>query len=90
MYNLCMGLCVNLPGFSVTRPHNYIDKQITNCVRHRKNTLLILIGFKIVWDNVDSWHLPQIFLQGQMTSQMRESLGLRLSNTFPISLISSK
>ena len=63
MYNLCMGLCVNLPGFSVKRLHNYIDKQITtcNCVPHRKNALLILIGFKIVWDNVDSWDVHLAF-----------------------------
>ena len=29
------------------------------------------------------WHPPQIFLQGQMTSQRRESLGSRLSNALP-------
>ena len=29
------------------------------------------------------WHPPQIFLQGRMTSQRRESLGLRSSNTLP-------
>ena len=65
-----MGLCANLPGFSLTRPHNYlyIDKQITNCVPHRKNTPLTLIGVEIVWDNVDSWdaHLasPADFFAG--------------------------
>ena len=53
------------------------------CVQHRKNALLIQIGVEIVWDNVDSmngWILgcvsgipPQIFLQGRMTSQRRET-----------------
>ena len=62
MYNLCTGLYVNLPGFSLTRPHNYLYID-------RKNALLMLIGVEIVWDNVDSWelpiwHPPQIFFAG--------------------------
>ena len=68
-----------------------------NCVRLKKDALLIQIGVEIVWDNVDwmqngSWDTclvspADLFLQGRMTSsptwQRRESLGLRSSNALP-------
>ena len=71
-----------------------IENLYIYCIRRRKNTLLIRIGVEIVRDNVDYlnewmdlgmcvWHPSQIFLQGWMTSQRREILRSRSSNTLP-------
>ena len=70
----CLGRNENLPlSASFSARQTSISKTLNNCVRRRKNALLMQIGVEIVWDNKGMdlgtriWHLPQI-LQGRMTS----------------------